>query len=255
MTEAAAVVVGMIARSMEVAPLFSWLVAQFPEETREGLINTLNSIQGEVVVIWMNPEDEPEAGPRITLTPEGAERFGWRLDDESRAWIPAHLPHARLRLRSRKRMLSLTDFAGGRAGGSEQCDPTLGSLASIVDPNAIDPARIFDELAEANANESEAIPVRRRGRPPVDSEPRLPAIVMLGCRPWPPTVFEGATWKCQVCRDRPLTPSMECGWCNRGGQDGLIPASIRAQARLSRTPTVRRVATAGARRLKGGTEH
>jgi hypothetical protein len=250
MTDAAAVVVTVIARSMEVAPPFSWLVAQFPEETREGLINTLNELQGEVVVIWMNPEDEPETGPRITLTPEGAERFGWRLDDDSRAWVRAHLPHARIKIRPRKRMLSLTDFAGARGGGLDEGDQTLGSLASIVDPWTIDPAEMIDALAESN---NEAARAPRRGRPPLDAEPRLPAIVMLGCRPWPPTVFEGASWKCQVCRDRPLAASMECGWCDRGGQDALIPASIRAQARMSRTPKVRRAAVAG--RLKGGRDH
>ena len=249
MTDAAAVVVSVIARSREVAPPLSWLIAQFPPEAREGLVDTLNQLQGDVLAIWMNRDDGASAGPRITLSPAGAERFGWRLDDDSRSWVAGHAPAGRIKIRPRKRMISLTDFARGRAGGASDVDGALECLSSIADPRAVDPAEIVETMVDGGERRTERD--RGRGHPgrrSLDAEPRPPAIILMGCRPWPPTVFEGAGWKCQVCRDRPLAASMECAWCDRGGQDALIPRSIRAKVRQSRVTEPGRAP----KRLRGG---
>jgi hypothetical protein len=238
MTDAAAVLVNAIAQSNEVAPPLSWVLAQVPVETEEELKATLDRFLGDVVVTWINPLDSAEVGPRITLTPQGARRFGWRLDDDSRLWVQARGAEPRIKLRPRKRMISLTDLAVGRALELRGAGAS-GYPGSIADPAAVDPAETIDGSGEAAAE----LPERRGsvGRRRREAQPQPPAVVMFGCQPWPPRVFDGAGWKCQVCRDRPLSPAMECAWCDRGGQDGLIPLAIRAQIRQSRRTKPARV--------------
>jgi hypothetical protein len=234
MKDPASTVVTMIANSGEAAPPLSSLVAQFPVGTREGLTTVLNHLQGEVLVVWINPLDEPEVGPRITLTPEGAERYGLRLDDNSQIWVPAHVRYPEQRTRRRRREISLTDFTSAHASAANGTDRTAKFLASIPDPKAYDPSNV---MFGSDESEGPARHPQRKGpRSSLHSGNGLqpPTLVLMGCQAWPPRPFEGSRWKCQICRDLPLSLRQECAWCDRGGQDAQIPKAISAQVRRSR---------------------
>jgi hypothetical protein len=101
-------------------------------------------------------------------------------------------------------------------------------VAGLPDPKAPDPA----ELAEARERIERFAAVGEKGKGAKnDPKPRRPTAIMTGCQSWPPRVFEGATWKCQVCRDAPMHPADVCLWCGRWG---MKPSEADEAPRMSR---------------------